>query len=264
MKTITPADIVAALSHCEPTQLSHALASCSEPMFQHLANAVFEAAELKATYPRDDVIAEADALLYDVLRWPMADGVPVGMTLDPIDYARIQGVSVTEAERVLHFVTTTEHLACEQLLDSRANPNFTLEQSQVLDCIVDLRRQNRVPTRALVREHATRIAKNAMRPDEQSDPVIYSGDPTLAPRIASPSPKVHAITWLDRMDASPPPVGLLEERIAYIMEAKAVMGTASAQSARMHKGSFTTASPTTQAISGHQMVSARQGLRLAG
>lgn len=227
MKTITPTDIVAALSHCQPTQLSHALASCSEPAFQHLANAVLEAAELKATYPRDGVIAAADALLYDVLRWPMSDGVPVGITLDPIDYARVQGVSITEAERVLHFVTTTEHLACDQLLDSGVNPNFTLEQSQVLDCIVDLRRQNRVPTRALVREHATRIARNAMRPDEHCDPVIYSDDPMLAPRIASPSPKVNVILWLDRMDANPPQVALLEQRIAYILEAKVVMAKSS-------------------------------------
>ena len=248
MKTITPTDIVAALSHCEPAQLSHALASCSEPAFQHLANAVLEAAELKATYPRDDVIAEADALLYDVLRWPMSDGVPVGMTLDPVDYARIQGVSITEAERVLHFVTTTEQRACDQLLDSGVNPNFTLEQSQVLDCIVELRRQNRVPTRALVREHATRIAKNAMRPDDHCDPIIYSDDPTLAPRIASPSPKVNVILWLDRMDASPPPVGFLDERIEFLLSAKAAIGQASRAESELTSRVVSTTRASTAAI----------------
>ena len=76
MKTITPTDIVAALSHCRPAQLAHALASSPESAFQRLANAVLEAAQLKATYPRDDVIAEADAVLYDVLRWPVADANP--------------------------------------------------------------------------------------------------------------------------------------------------------------------------------------------
>ena len=96
MKTITPTDIVAALSHCQPAQLAHALASSPESAFQHLANAVLEAAQLKASFPRDDVIAEADALLYDVLRWPVADANPKGVSVDPISFAYYQQVSITE------------------------------------------------------------------------------------------------------------------------------------------------------------------------
>lgn len=222
MRTIDPTDIVAALAHCDPQQL----AAGPDPAFAHISQAVLAAAEHKATYPRHEVITEADALLYDVLRWPIEDANPAGITIDPISYAQQQEVSITEAQRVLHHVAATESQACDQLLASRITPNFTLEQSQVYDCIVTLRRQQRIPTRYLVREHATHIAASAMRPDDGTDPIVYSDDPALAPRVVSPSPKTHVLIWLDRMDTNPPQPALLEERIAFLSNAKAEMGLA--------------------------------------
>lgn len=231
MRTIDPNDIVAALAHCDQQQLAAALSASSEPAFARLSRAVLAAAEHRAAYPMDEVVAEADALLYDVLRWPLEDANPAGITVDPVSYARHEQVSITKAQRVLHHVAATESQACDQLLDSCVAPNFTLEQSQVYDCIVNLRLQQRVPTRRLVREHATRIATSAMRPGDGTDPIIYSDDPSLAPRVVSPSPKTHVLMWLDRMDANPPRACLLEERIAFLSSAKAEMGHASAQAA---------------------------------
>jgi hypothetical protein len=125
-------------------------------------------------------MAEADALLYEVLRWPVEDANPAGITVDPIKYAQHHGVSITEAQSVLHHVAATESQACDQLLASGVTPNFTLEQSQVYDCIVNLRMQERTPTRNLVREHATHIAASAMRPDDGTDPIVYSDEPSLS------------------------------------------------------------------------------------
>jgi len=248
VKTITPTDIVAALSHCQPAQLAHALASSPESAFQHLANAVLEAAQFKATFPRDDVIAEADALLYDVLRWPVADANPTGVKVDPISFAYYQQVSITEATRVLGLVAATESEACDQLMASGIEPNFTLAQSQVYDCVVNLRAQQLIPTRHLVREHATCLAASAMRPGEGSNPIIYSNDPTLAPRIASPSPKVNVILWLDRMDANPPQAGLLEDRIEFLLSAKAEIGQASRVASELTLGVVSTTRASTAAI----------------
>ena len=228
MRIIDPRDIVAALAHCDQQQLAAALAASPDPAFAQISQAVLAAAEHKATYPRHEVIAEADALLYEVLRWPVEDANPAGITVDPITYAQHQGVSITEAQRVLHHVAATESQACDQLLASGVTPNFTLEQAQVYDCIVNLRMQEQVPTRHLVREHATHIAASAMRPDDHPDPIIYSDDPSLAPRVVSPSPKTHVLIWLDRMDANPPQPALLEERIiSFLSKAKYSMGRAS-------------------------------------
>ena len=248
MKTITPTDIVAALSHCQPAQLAHALASSPESAFQHLANAVLEAAQLKATYPHDDVIAEADALLYDVLRWPVADANPTGVKVDPISFAYYQQVSITEATRVLELIAATESEACDQLMASEIEPNFTLAQSQVYDCVVNLRAQQLIPTRHLVREHATCLAASAMRPGEGSNPIIYSNDLGLSPRVVSPSPKVHALFWLDRMDANPPQTGLLEDRIEYLSSAKAELGQASRVASELTSGVVGTTRASTAVI----------------
>lgn len=264
MNTITPSDIIKALSNCDPRQLASALASCPDPAFQQLADAVLHAAEIKATYPHDGVIAEADALLYDVLRWPMSDGIPANTSIGAIDYARIRGVSITEAEHAIQYVASTERLGCDQLLNSGVNPNFTLEQSQVLDCIVQLRKQGVVPNRGLVREHATQIAKDAIWHGEHPEPVIYSDDPRLAPRIASPSPKVHAILWLDRMDTNPPQVGLLDQRIAYLREAKAVMAAASSHTARLSATSNCSADSASVAHAAFPLSHVPPGLSLAG
>ncbi|MDO8731950.1 MAG: hypothetical protein Q7L55_05170 [Actinomycetota bacterium] len=225
-RPITPGDIVAALGHCDPDQLAAALATCPDPAFAQLAEAVLEAAVRKATYPRAQVIAEADALLYQVLCSPVADATPNGVTMDPATYARHSGASIAEAEQVLQHIASTESQACDQLLASGVEPNFTLEQAQVYDCIVALRKQQRVPTRQLVRDHATSVAASAMRPDDGNEPIIYASDPTLLPRIVSPSPKVHVLLWLDRMDANPRTPGILEDRIAYLQDAKTSMGQA--------------------------------------
>ncbi|NQW72896.1 MAG: hypothetical protein HQ453_09205 [Actinobacteria bacterium] len=49
----------------------------------------------------------------------------------------------------------------------------------------------------------------------------------------SPSPTVHAIVWLDRMDATPPPTGLIRDRITYLERASALMGSAAREHARV-------------------------------
>lgn len=232
-RPITPADIVAALNHCDPDQLAAALSTCPDAAFAHVAEAVLDAAARKATYPRGQVIAQADALLYQVLCSPVADANPTGITIDPATYARHTGASIPEAERVLRNIAATESQACDKLLASGVEPNFTLEQAQVYDCIVAIRGQARVPTRQLVRDHATSVAASAMRPDEGDQPIIYAQDRKLRPRIVSPSPKVHALLWLDRMDANPPTVAILEERITYIYSVKCSMGDASVLANRL-------------------------------
>ncbi len=233
MRTISPRDIVAALAHCDQNELAQAITSSHDLQFEKLANALLAAAENRATYPQAELIAEGDALLYDVLRWPIEDATPAGITIDPISYARQHQVSIDEAERVLQFVSSTEAQACDQLLNSGAAPNFTLEQAQVYDCIVSLRMQNRVPTRQLVRDHAHRVALSAMRTEEGTDPLVYSNDPSLAPRVVSPSPKVHALLWMDRMDADPPSAALLEQRIEFVLSGKRAMGEAAREHAEL-------------------------------
>ena len=169
---------------------------------------------------------QADALLYQVLCAPVADANPTGITIDASAYSRHTGATIAEAARVLQRITSTEAQACDQLLDSGVEPNFTIEQAQVYDCIRTLRTQEQVPSRQLVRDHATALAVSAMRPDESKQPISYPHDPTLSPRLVSPSPKVHVLLWLDRMDANPPSVGILEDRIDYVRNAKSAMGRA--------------------------------------
>ncbi len=219
MRTVQPADIVAALAHCEPRALADALAASPDAAFHTLSDAVRAAAEHKAAYPRADVIAEADALLYDVLRWPIDDTLPEGLSIDPATFAQHRNMPLAEAQRIIGHLSATENYAVDYLLQSGVQPNYTLQQGQVLDCIVALRMQDRVPTRALVREHAMRAAQTAMRPGEGMSPIVYSPDTGLSPRILSPSPKVHAVLWLDAMASDPPPVGILEDRIAYLQQA---------------------------------------------
>lgn len=261
MRTISPADIATALAHCEPAQLAAALATVPNDAFTGLAHAVRHAAELKAAYPPEDVIAEADALLFEVLHWPIADTHDTGLAMDPHDLARQRDIPLTEAQRILQHLTATEGTACDQLIASGIEPNFTLAQAQVYDCITTLRDQGRIPTRALVREHALTLAKAAMRPDDTSPPIVYSTDTELGPRLNSPSPKVHAILWLDRLEANPPATGFLEQRIAYLDQAKQAMAQASRSASALSP--VIESEPMTVAPS---MVTParRDGLRLAG
>jgi len=212
----------------------------------------------KATYPRGQVIGEADALLYQVLCTPIADANPNGVTIDPATYARHSGASIAEAEHVLQHIASTESQACDQLLASGVEPNFTLEQAQVYDCIVAIRGQERVPTRQLVRHHATSIAASALRPEEGSEPIVYAQDATLRPRIVSPSPKVHALLWLDRMDAVAPAPGFLDQRIAFLKSAKDTMGRAAVAMEDLRK------SPTRSRPNLLSQVTAKSALNLAG
>lgn len=258
MRTTTADDIVAALERTDPAQLAATLAGSSDPAFAHLARAVLAAADHKAAYPRADVLAEADALLYDVLRWPVADASPTGITIDPATVARHRRIPVAEAERLLDRIRATESVAADELIASGVNPNFTLEHAQVYDCIVTLRTQQRVPTRQLVREHATRIAASAMRPEDGDVPLVYSAEPSLAPRIVSPSPKVHVLLWLGRMDADPPAPGVIADRIAYVIDAKAAIGGASQISAGLPEPHAATRSARAPSVE------RRDSLRLVG
>jgi hypothetical protein len=72
-----------------------------------------------------------------------------------------------------------------------------------------------------------------MRPDDGAAPIIYSVDADLPPRIVSPSPTVHAIVWLDRMDTTPPPTGLIRDLITYLEHAAALMGSTAREHARV-------------------------------
>lgn len=224
MRTVHPADIVTALAHCDPRALADALATSPDPAFTALSDAVLAAAQHKAAYPRADVIAEADALLYDVLRWPIDDTLPEGTSIDPTTFAHQRNLPLVEAHRIIGHLAATESYAVDQLLQSGVQPTYTLQQAQVFDCITTLRMNDRVPTRALVREHALRAAQDAMRPGEDTPPIIYSPNSGLPPRIVSPSPKVHAVLWLDSMATDPPTVGILEDRIAYLRQASLSMG----------------------------------------
>lgn len=224
MRPVHPADIVAALTTCDPHALADALASTSDPAFTALSDALLAAAAHKAAYPTADVIAEADALLYDVLRWPIDDTLPAGTSIDPATFAQHRNMPLAEAQRVLGHLAATESYAVDHLLGSGLQPTYTLPQAQVFDCITTLRMNDRVPTRALVREHALRAAQAAMRSDDGAAPIIYSPNSDLPPRILSPSPKVHAVLWLDAMASDPPPVGILEDRIAYLQQASVTMG----------------------------------------
>lgn len=227
MRPVHPADIVAALTNCDPHALADALAATSDPAFTALSDAVLAAAQHKAAYPTADVIAEADALLYDVLRWPIDDTLPAGTSIDPATFAQHRNMPLAEAQRVLGHLAATESYAVDHLLGSGLQPTYTLPQAQVFDCITALRMNKRVPTRALVREHALRAAQAAMRSDDGAVPIIYSPNSDLPPRILSPSPKVHAVLWLDTMASDPPPVGILEDRIAYLQQASVAMGRCS-------------------------------------
>lgn len=91
------------------------------------------------------------------------------------------------------------------------------------------------PTRVLVRDRALETARAAMPPGDGDAPVVYSVEADLPPRIVSPSPKVHAALWLDRMDATPPPTGLIHDRITYLEHAARLMGDAAREHARTHR-----------------------------
>ena len=234
MDAVDPAGIVRALGHCDTSDLARALAAADDPGLTRLADALIAAADHRAAYPRQDVIAEADALLYDVLRWPIADTSP-GWEHDitAASFAARRGVSLDDARGSLARLRDSEADAARALLAAGPVTNLTLEQAQVTACIASLMREHTAPTRALVRTRALETARAAMRPGDGDSPIVHSVDADLPPRIVSPSPKVHAALWLARMDATPPPTGLIHDRITYLERAAALMGSAAREHARV-------------------------------
>ena len=78
MMSISLEDVAGALAHCDPEQHADALARAGAESIAH-----------------DEVVAEADAVLYDVLRWPLSDGVPRWEPMvTPESFAARQGISV--------------------------------------------------------------------------------------------------------------------------------------------------------------------------
>ena len=142
-------------------------------------------------------------------------------------------MSLHEAQASLARLRDTEPDAARALLAAGPVTNFTLEQAQVTDSIASLMREGTAPTRALVRTRALETARAAMRPSDGDAPIVYPADARLLPRIVSPSPNVHAALWLDRMDATPPPTGLLHDRITYLEHAARLMGDAAREHARI-------------------------------
>jgi hypothetical protein len=229
MHAISITDILTALRHTDPDTLAAAIYADNDPeLLAHLSDTLTTATEHVASHPHPDVIREADALLSEVLRWPVADALPPGHHLPTAsELAAARRISTPEAERLLHRIAATDTLAARRLMGSGVEPNFTLEQTQVTACIRDIVTAGGIPTRASVRTHALAHARAAMRPGDGTEPIITS--PGLPPRIASPSPMAVVPGWLDRMDTDPPLTGLLEDRISYLCEAKRAMGTATRQ-----------------------------------
>lgn len=229
MHAISITDILTALRHTDPDTLAAAIYADNDPeLLAHLGSSLTTATAHAAAHPHPDAIREADALLAEVLRWPVADALPPGHHLpDPSELAHARRIPIPDAERLLHRIAATETLAAQRLLDSCVEPNFTLEQAQVTACIRDIVSAGGIPTRATVRATALAHARAAMRPSDGTEPLLASS--TLPPRIASPSPMTVVPGWLDRMDADPPMTGLLEDRIAYLQAAKHAMGTAARQ-----------------------------------
>lgn len=233
MHAISITDILTALRHTDPDALAAAIYADNDPeLLAHLSDTVATATEHIASHPHPDVVREADALLSEVLRWPVADAIPPGHPLpDADELAASRGMSIPDAERLLHRIAATESIAAQRLLDSGVEPNFTREQAQVTACIRDIVSAGGIPTRASVRAHALAHARAALRPGDGSDPIIET--PGLPPRIVSPSPMTVVPGWLDRMDTDPPLTGLLEHRIAYLRDAQHAMGTAARQHTRV-------------------------------
>ncbi len=142
-------------------------------------------------------------------------------------------MSLHEAQASLARLRDTEPDAARALLAAGPVTNFTLEQAPVTDSIAALMHEGSTPTRVLVRDRALETARAAMRPGDGDAPVVYSVEADLPPRIVSPSPKVHAALWLDRMDATPPPTGLIHDRITYLEHAARLMGDAAREHARI-------------------------------
>ena len=232
MHAISITDILTALRHTDPDALAAAIYADNDPdLLECLSDTLTTATEHMSSYPPVDVVDEADALLSEVLRWPVTDAIPPGYPLpDASELAASRHISIPDAERLLHRIAATETLAAQRLLDSGVEPNFTREQAQVTFCIREILDAGGIPPRASVRAHALASARASLRPGDGSEPIIYT--PGMTPRIISGSARVVVPGWLDRMDADPPLTGFLDDRIAYLRGVRTALGNA----ARLHAG----------------------------
>ncbi|MDP1877510.1 MAG: hypothetical protein Q8M17_08145 [Actinomycetota bacterium] len=221
--------VLAALATHSPADIAAAIYAANDiDVVETLITALVDASTRLATYPHDQVVYEADALLYDTLRAPVADAVPSGtIDIDPIDVARHRGITVAQASALLDRIRQSDADAARRLVDSPLDPNWTLPQQQVMTCIRELLAADLTPTRARVVAHATMRAREAMRPHEGTEPFAHPANPTLAPRILSPLAMTCVPAWMARMDAHPPCLDLARDRIAYLLAAKAAMARAS-------------------------------------
>ena len=234
MRQISMQDIVEALRHCDPHQLAAAIAGAEPQVLANTVRAAEQAAVAVATYPPADVQEEADALLYEVLRWPIADSVPGWeRQITPETFATRRGIPIEDARATLARLHQSEALAANELLAAGTITHWTLEQAQVTECIESLMAHGVVPTRDSVRAFALDEARMHMRPSDGESPIAYSLDEDLAPRIMSPSPKVHAAIWLNRMEAEPPAAGNLADRTAYLSRASSALGLGALEHARV-------------------------------
>jgi hypothetical protein len=229
MRAPTIEEVLAALATHRPADIAAALYSAHDiEVVENLITALVDASTRLATYPRPLVVDEADALLYETLRAPIIDATPTGtIDVDPIDLARHRGITAPQAAALLDRIRRTDADAARRLVDSDLDPNWTLAQQQVMTCIRELLAADVTPTRARVVAHATTRARQVMRPHEGSEPFAYPANPALPPRILSPSAMTCVPGWMARMDAHPPCLDLAEDRIAYLLAAKAAMARAS-------------------------------------
>ena len=227
MHRITITDILTALRHADPDVLAAAIYADNDPrLLDALAQTLAGAADRTATHPHPEVVAEGDALLHEVLRWPVADAIPPGHPLPTAsELAAARNMPEVEAQRLLHRIAATENAAATRLIDSGLRVDFTTEQAQVTQCIHDLLAQGVTPTRQGVRAHAISLAA-ASSPG--TAPII-GNDHGLRSRVMSSSPMTVVPGWLDRMDADPPLTGMLDTRIDYLRAAVTAMGRAARQ-----------------------------------
>lgn len=222
-------DVLAALATHPPADIAAALYAANDiDAVEALVTALVDASTRLANYPHPQVVAEADALLYDTLRAPVADATASGVIdVDPCDLARRLRITPTQAAAMIDRIRRTDADAARRLLASGLDPNWTLAQTQVMTCIRELLAQGLTPTRSRVVAHATLRARQAMRPHEGTEPFAYSPDPTLPARILSSSAMTCVPAWMARMDAHPPGLDVAEDRITYLLAAKAAAERAS-------------------------------------
>jgi hypothetical protein len=235
MREPTIATVLAALKAHGPAASAAAIYADNDPAFiARLVDALISATTDLATYPHADVIAEADALLYQTLCDPIADAVPTAfIDVDPGAVVDHQVISEDETASRIDRLHRTDADAARLLVARGPQSWWTIEQHQVATCIHELIDTGITPTRRTVADHATARARQAMRSHHGTEPFMHSSDPDLGPRILSPSPMALVPGWIRRMDASPPPLDLAQNRIAYLRAAMSAMGQAAVAANRL-------------------------------